>query len=136
MSSLPGPKTLTLRAVPMPSDINHLGNIFGGWIMSQVDLCGGLEAKKTARGNVATVSVDSFVFKHPIRLGDVVSFWAQTVSVGTTSVKVAVEVYASQAFGDNACDAPEIKVTEALLTYVAVDKEGKKRPIPKGSTAQ
>src|ERR1700747_599542 len=84
----------TLRVVPMPADANQHGDIFGGWIMSQVDIAGSVPASRRARGRTATVGVNSFVFKQPVLVGDVVSFYTRISRVGRTSVTVDVEVYA------------------------------------------
>ena len=81
-----------LRVMPMPADANQYGDIFGGWIMSQVDIAGATVAMRRARGRVATVSVNSFVFNQPVSVGDVVSFFAEVVETGRTSIKVSVEV--------------------------------------------
>lgn len=116
----------TLRVVPMPADLNPNGDVFGGWVMAQVDVAGAIPALRRTRGRVATVSVNSFQFKQPISVGDIVSFYADVVHVGTTSITVKVEVFAERNYA-----APEIvKVTEAELTYVAIDGEGRKRVIP------
>jgi acyl-CoA thioesterase YciA len=115
-----------LRVVPMPADVNQHGDIFGGWIMSQVDIAGGVLAARRARGRVATVAVNSFTFKQPVLVGDLVTFFAEVVRVGRTSVTVDVEVYAQR----NPTDVVTVKVTEASLTYVAVGDDRKPRPIP------
>ena len=115
----------TLRVVPMPSDANQHGDIFGGWVMSQVDIAGGVLAARRARGRVATVAVNSFVFKQPVLIGDVVSLYATIVRVGRTSITVDVEVYAQRNPGDVIC----VKVTEACLTYVAVAPDRRPREI-------
>ncbi len=114
-----------LRVVPMPADVNQHGDIFGGWIMSQVDIAGGVLAARHARGRVATVAVNSFTFKQPVLVGDVVSFYGDVVRVGRTSVTVAVEVYAQR----NPDDLVTVKVTEASLTYVAVGGDRRPRQI-------
>jgi acyl-CoA thioesterase YciA len=114
-----------LRVVPMPADVNQHGDIFGGWIMSQVDIAGGVLAARTARGRVATVAVNSFTFKEPVMVGDVVSFYGQVTRVGRTSVTVAMEVYAQR----NPDDIVTVKVTEASLTYVAVGADRRPRPV-------
>ena len=124
---LPKGKIPALRVVPMPADANHDGDIFGGWIMAQVDVAGGTVAGRVARGRVATVSVNSFVFKQPVQIGDVLSFYAELQRIGNTSVTINVEVYAER----GRADTKVVKVTEAALTYVAIDSEGKPRPIPK-----
>ena len=115
-----------LRVVPMPADVNQHGDIFGGWIMAQVDIAGGVLAARYARGRVATVAVNSFTFKQPVLVGDLVTFFAEVVRVGRTSVTVDVEVYAQR----NPTDIVTVKVTEASLTYVAVGADRKPRPIP------
>jgi acyl-CoA thioesterase YciA len=116
----------TLRVTPMPADANFHGDIFGGWIMSQVDLAGSIPASRRAHGRVATVAVNSFVFKQPVLIGDVVSFFAEITKVGRTSITVAVEVYAQRDPGREIT----VKVTEASLTYVAVGPDRKPREIP------
>ena len=126
--TLPEGKDPTLRLVPMPADANQSGDIFGGWIMAQVDIAGSIPAVRLARGRVATVAVNSFTFEQPVMVGDVVSFYAEVVRVGRTSITVKVEVYAQR--------RPErelvVKVTEATLTYVAIDRDGRPRPVPRG----
>ena len=116
----------TLRVVPMPADLNQNGDVFGGWVMAQVDVAGAIPAMHRARGKVATVSVNSFQFKQAISVGDIVSFYAEIVRSGRTSVTVKVEVYAER----NLEDLFVVKVTEAELTYVAIDAGGKKRELP------
>src|SRR5262249_25028162 len=113
-----------LRVMPMPADANQHGDIFGGWVMSQVDLAGAVPAARRARGRVATAAVNSFVFKQPVLVGDVVSFYATITHVGRTSVTVDVQVYAQRNPGKMIC----VKVTEASLTYVAVGPD--RRPLP------
>ena len=125
--ALPKGKVPALRVVPMPADANHNGDIFGGWIMSQVDVAGGVLAGRLARGRVATVAVNSFVFKHPVQIGDLLSLYSEVVRVGNTSVTISVEVYAER----SPQDIKVVKVTEATLTYVAIDAHGRPRPIPK-----
>jgi len=123
--SLPEGKEPVLRVVPMPHDANQHGDIFGGWIMAQVDIAGGVLAARHARGRVATVAVNAFTFKQPVFIGDVVSFYADVTRVGTTSITVNVEVYAQR----NPADVETVKVTEAILTYVATDQHRKPRPV-------
>jgi acyl-CoA thioesterase YciA len=115
-----------LRVVPMPADVNQHGDIFGGWIMSQVDIAGGVLAARRARGRVATVAVNSFTFKQPVLIGDLVTFFGEIARVGRTSVTVDVEVYAQR----NPTDVVTVKVTEASLTYVAVGPDRRPRPVP------
>ena len=125
MTVLPEGKEPALRVVPMPADENQHGDIFGGWIMSQVDIAGSIAAVRLAKGRVATVAVNSFVFKQPVFVGDLVSFYAEVVRVGRTSITVNVEVFAQR--------RPEreiaVKVTEATLTYVAVDENRRPRVV-------
>jgi acyl-CoA thioesterase YciA len=115
-----------LRVMPMPADVNQNGDVFGGWIMAQVDVAGAIPAMRRARGRVATVSVNSFLFKQPVSVGDVVSFYGEIVETGRTSIKVNVEVYAER----NPTDPVIVKVTEATLTYVAITQQGVKRELP------
>jgi acyl-CoA thioesterase YciA len=122
-------KHATLRVVPMPRDTNAAGDIFGGWIMSQVDIAGAIAAARRARGRIVTVAVNAFSFKQPVFVRDVVSFYAEVIKVGTTSITVDVEVYAERGFLLDA-QASVVKVTEATLTYVAVDAQGNKRLVP------
>ena len=125
LTELPEGKDPTLRVVPMPADASHTGDIFGGWIMSQVDLAGSVPAMRLAKGRVATVAVNSFLFKKPVFVGDLVSFYADVVSVGRTSITVNVEVYAQRRPDEQIC----VKVTEATLTYVAVDNNRRPRAV-------
>lgn len=123
---LPAGCAPVLRVVPMPADANQHGDIFGGWIMSQVDIAGGVVAAVRARGRVATVAVNAFTFKEPVMIGDRVSFYAEVVRVGRTSITVNVEVFAER----NPAEREVVKVTEATLTYVATDSERRPRPVP------
>jgi acyl-CoA thioesterase YciA len=116
----------SLRVVPMPADANQHGDIFGGWVMSQVDIAGSIPASRRARGRVATVAVNSFVFREPVLIGDVVSFYAQITREGRTSITVSVEVYAQR----NPTEVICVKVTEASLTYVAVAADRRPRVLP------
>lgn len=116
----------TLRVVAMPSDANYAGDIFGGWLMGQVDVAGSIPALHRAKGRVSTVAVNSFVFKQPVFVGDVVSFYAEIIKVGNTSITVDVAVYAQRDPAWPSC----VKVTEATLTYVAVDDDRRPRPVP------
>lgn len=131
MSSNPSPmpaggdRQLVLRVMPMPADANANGDIFGGWIMAQVDIAGSILPARISRGRVTTVAVNEFVFKQPVSIGDLLSFYATVTRMGRTSITVHVEVMAER--------DPEnlhvVKVTEANLTYVAIDREGKSRPV-------
>jgi acyl-CoA thioesterase YciA len=125
VSALPN-RAPTLRQVAMPSDANYAGDIFGGWLMGQVDIAGSIPALQRAKGRVATVAVNSFVFKQPLFVGDLVSFYATIIKVGRTSITVDVEVYVQRNFAQPVC----FKVTEATLTYVAVDDDRKPRAVP------
>ena len=116
-----------LRIVPMPADTNAHGTIFGGWVMAQVDIAGSIPAWDRAQGPVVTVAVNSFVFKEPVFVGDVVSFYARVIKVGRTSVTVDVEVFAQRGRSGS---REAVKVTEAQLTYVAVDDRRQPRPVP------
>lgn len=116
---------LTLRVVPMPADLNGNGDVFGGWVMAQVDIAGGIAAARRARGRVATVAVNAFQFKQPVSVGDVLTFFTRTVSIGRTSITVHVEVVAVR----NPADPFVVKVTDATLTYVAIDRDGRKRTV-------
>lgn len=115
----------TLRVIPMPKDCNASGDVFGGWIMSQADLAGSVPCGLHARGRIATVAVNSFVFKQPVFVGDLCSFYAHIEHVGRTSMRVHIEVYAQRRLQP----ASIIKVTEASITYVAIDEERRPRPV-------
>jgi acyl-CoA thioesterase YciA len=115
-----------LRVMPMPADANCHGDVFGGWIMAQVDIAGSVLASLRAGGRVATVAVNSFVFKQPVFVGDLLSFYADIVRVGHTSLTLSVEVFAQRARLDEGI----VRVTEATLTYVATDDQRKPREIP------
>jgi len=130
-SAQPSPLSLpdrqpVLRVVPMPHDVNQHGDIFGGWIIAQVDIAGGVVAARHARGRVATVAVNSFTFKQRVLVGDLVTFYADVVRIGRTSIVVDVVVFAQR----NPDDMVTVQVTEATLTYVAVDATGRPRPVP------
>ena len=115
-----------LRMMPMPADANVHGDVFGGWIMSHVDVAGAIPAARRAGGRVATVAVTSFVFKQAVFVGDLVSFYADIVKLGTTSITVDVEVYVER----NRLEKEVVKVTEATLVYVATDEQRKPRMLP------
>lgn len=120
--------SLILRTLAMPSDTNANGDIFGGWIMSQMDMGGAILAKELAQGRVVTVSVDSMSFIRPVSVGDVVCCYGKCVKVGRTSMQVKVEVWIKKV-ADGSRD--RYCVTEALFTFVAIDKNGKPREIPR-----
>jgi acyl-CoA thioesterase YciA len=124
---LPKDEKLVLKVIPMPADLNVNGDIFGGWVMAQVDLAGAVMAAPYANGRMATVAVNEFIFKQPVRLGDVLSFFGKLVRIGRTSITVKIEVYAERI----GAQGQYIKVTEASLTYVAIDDQGKPREVPR-----
>ena len=125
--SLPDGSELVLRVMPLPADVNGNGDIFGGWLMAQMDLAGAVLPSRIAKGRIATVAVNQFVFKQPVSIGDLLSFYAKIERIGRTSITVNVEVYAER----NPQDLVVVKVTEANLTYVAITMEGKPRLLPK-----
>ena len=124
---LPSDRQLVLRMMPMPADANGNGDIFGGWIMAQVDLAGAVLPSRIAKGRIVTVAVNQFIFKQAVSIGDLLSFYAKVERIGKTSVTVNVEVYAER----DPANLHVVKVTEANLTYVAIDREGRPRLIPK-----
>ena len=129
MATLPKDAQPVLRIVPMPADTNAHGTIFGGWVMAQVDIAGSIPAWERAQGPVVTVAVNSFVFKEPVFVGDIVSFYARVIKVGRTSITVDVEVFANRG---RTGSRDVVKVTEAQLTYVAVDDRRQPRVVPEG----
>ena len=124
---LPTDKELVLKVIPMPGDTNANGDIFGGWVMAQVDLAGAVIPHRIGKGRMATVAVNQFVFKQPVQVGDILSFYSSVTRIGRTSVTVQVEVYA-ESFRNQ---GEFVRVTEALLTYVAIDENGRPRAIPR-----
>ena len=124
---LPTDHELVLKVMPMPADANANGDIFGGWVMAQVDLAGAVLPARHAQGRMATVAVNQFIFKQPVRVGDILSFYAKMERIGRSSLTVNVEVYAERF----ATQGRYIKVTEATLTYVAIDDAGRPRPVPR-----
>ena len=127
LTQLPSDRMPVLRVLPMPADSNTHGDVFGGWIMAQLDLAGAVPAARRAAGRVATVAVNAIQFKQPVFVGDLLSFYAEIVRTGTTSITVEVEVYAQR----QRLDAEIVKVTEATLTYVATDEARRPRPLPR-----
>ena len=129
---LPTDKELVLKVIPLPGDCNANGDIFGGWVMAQVDLAGSVVPARYTHGRMATVAVNQFIFKQPVRVGDLLSFFSSVEKVGRTSITVKVEVYAERIRAQRIY----VKVTEASLTYVAIDENGQPRPLPNpdGST--
>jgi acyl-CoA thioesterase YciA len=127
LKSLPADMELVLKVIPMPADCNANGDIFGGWVMAQCDLAGSVIPARYAKGRMATVAVNEFIFKQPVRLGDILSFYSKLVRLGRTSVSVTVEVFAER----YRRQGEYIKVTEATFTYVAIDENGRPTPIVK-----
>ena len=124
---LPRDREPTIRVLAMPTNTNAAGDIFGGWIMSQVDIAGSITAFRRAQGRVVTVAVNSFEFHKPVFIGDLISCYADVIRIGRTSITVKVEVYAERNRQQEEC----IKVTEAVLTFVAVDEQRKPREVPR-----
>ena len=128
LTSLPDDhRELVMKVIPLPADTNANGDIFGGWVMAQVDLAGSVLPARHIRGRMATVAVNEFIFKQPVRVGDLLSFYSEVVRVGRTSITVKVEVYAERF----RMMGQYTKVTEATVTYVAIDDNGRPREIPK-----
>jgi acyl-CoA thioesterase YciA len=121
------PREAVIRTIAMPSDTNPAGDIFGGWLMSQMDLAAGNAAARRARGRCATVAVDGIVFLSPVHVGDEISVYADLLGVGRTSIKFKVEAWRRSRDGDES-----VKVTEAIFTFVAIDTGGRPRPVPPG----
>ena len=117
-ADLPLDRELVLKVIPMPSDTNPNGDIFGGWVMAQVDIAGAVAAARITQGRMATVAVNEFIFKQPVRVGDILSFFSRVVKLGNTSITVSVEVFAER-WNEQ---GQYIKVTQATLTYVAIDR--------------
>ena len=124
---LPTDKELVLKVIPMPADCNANGDIFGGWVMAQVDLAGSVIPARYSDGRLATVAVNEFIFKQPVRVGDILSFYSELTRIGRTSMTVKVEVYAERFHSQR----KYVKVTEALVTYVAIDDAGQPREVPR-----
>ncbi|MBM3363532.1 MAG: acyl-CoA thioesterase [Betaproteobacteria bacterium] len=128
----PSPGELVMKVIPLPADVNANGDIFGGWVMAQVDLAGSVLPARYIKGRMATVAVNEFVFKQPVRVGDILSFFASIRRVGNTSITVQVEVFAER----YVAQGQYMKVTEASLTYVAIDEQGRPRAIPREGLPQ
>jgi len=126
VKQLPSDQELVLKVIPMPGDCNANGDIFGGWVMAQVDLAGSVLPARVVRGRFATVAVNQFVFKQPVKVGDLLSFFSKVTHIGNTSITVFVEVFAERM---RMANEGYLKVTEASLTYVAIDEQGRPRPI-------
>ncbi|KOO05443.1 acyl-CoA thioester hydrolase YciA [Vibrio nereis] len=118
---------LLLRTLAMPADTNANGDIFGGWIMSQLDLAGGILAKEISSGRIVTVSVSSITFKKPVRVGDVVCCYGECTNIGRTSMSINLEVWVKPVTENGIQD--RYQVCEATFNYVAIDSDGKPRPI-------
>jgi acyl-CoA thioesterase YciA len=114
-----------LRAIAMPADTNQRGDIFGGWLLSQMDLAGGIAAIRRSRGRVATVAIASMTFRRPVFVGDEVSCYAEVIKVGRTSMTIKIESWVRRGTGDEA-----FKVTEGIFSYVAIDEMRQPRPVP------
>lgn len=125
----PEDHVLVLKVIPLPGDANANGDIFGGWVMAQMDLAGSVLPARYAQGRMATVAVNEFIFKQPVRVGDILSFYAKMERIGRTSMTVHVGVYAERF----ANQGTYIKVTEARMTYVAIDDSGRPRPVPRNT---
>ena len=125
VKSLPNDAELVLKVIPMPADCNQSGDIFGGWVMAQVDLAGAVLPARYVNGRIATVSVNEFIFKQPVKVGDILSFFSSVTRVGNTSITVKVEVFAERF----SMQGVYLKVTEANVTYVAIDSNGKPKQI-------
>lgn len=123
--SLPADMELVMKVIPMPADCNAYGDIFGGWVMAQVDLAGAVLPARHVQGRFATVAVNEFVFRHPVKVGDILSFYARVLRIGKTSITIQVEAYAERFQRQGRY----VKVTEANLTYVAVGNDGRPQPI-------
>ena len=125
VKSLPDDAELVLKVIPMPADCNQSGDIFGGWVMAQVDLAGAVLPARYVNGRIATVAVNEFIFKQPVKVGDILSFFSSITRVGNTSITVKVEVFAERF----SMQCVYLKVTEANVTYVAIDSNGKPKQI-------
>jgi acyl-CoA thioesterase YciA len=125
VKALPIDQELVLKVIPMPADCNANGDIFGGWVMAHVDLAGAVLPARYVNGRLATVAVNEFIFKQPVKVGDILSFFSIITRVGNTSITVKVEVFAERF----TLQGTYLKVTEATVTYVAIDAQGKPRHI-------
>lgn len=121
---------LILRTIAMPADTNPNGDMFGGWILAQMDIAGGIRAKEFTRGRFVTVAVSSVEFISPIKVGDIVCCYGDIVRIGNSSITLALEVWATPILHEGEQDCPSYKVTSAEFIYVAIDNKGKKRLIP------
>lgn len=126
MPDRPSSREPAIRTFAMPADTNANGDIFGGWLMAQMDLAGAVAAVRRAKGRVVTVAVDAMTFHRPVRVGDLVSCYAEIVRVGRSSMSVALEIWVERRLTSGEVE----KVTEGRFTYVAIDEQGRPRPVP------
>lgn len=124
MTDEPPPHEPVIRTIAMPADTNPSGDIFGGWLMAQMDLAAGNLACRVARGRAATIAVEGMTFHKPVKVGDEVSLYADLVSTGRTSMRIHVEAWRRNRYGED-----RVKVTDAIFTFVALDPEGRPRPL-------
>ena len=117
---------LTIRTLAMPADTNAAGDIFGGWVLSQMDIAGGIAAAERAHGRVVTVAIEAMTFIAPVKTGDVLCVYTTVERIGNTSITIAMEAWARR---NRVAD--RVKVTEGRFIYVALDEEGNKKPIPR-----
>ena len=117
--------TISLQTIAMPADTNWNGDIFGGWLVSQMDLAGAVAARRRAHGRITTIAIDSMAFLHPVKIGDVVSCFTQIEKVGNTSLKIRIEAWET---ADPCREA--VRLTAGVFTYVAIDDQGRPRPVP------
>lgn len=123
--TLPTDHQPAIRVLAMPADTNAAGDIFGGWLMSQVDIAGSIEAFRRARGRIVTVAVNEFRFLQPVYVGDLISLYSKLIRIGTTSIRIHVTAFAERNRGKDECH----KVAEAEITYVAIDENRRPRSI-------
>jgi len=119
------PRDPIVRTVPQPADMNGNGDIFGGWVLSQMDVAGGTLAARVAKGRVATVAITAMTFVQPIKIGDLVSIYGDVVKIGRTSITISLETIVQRRL-----DPTPIQVTKGTFVFVAIDDDGKPRPIP------
>lgn len=122
---------LVLRTMAMPADANPNGDIFGGWILSQMDIAGGILAKEVAQGRTVTIAVNAMKFIRPVHVGDIVCCYGKVARIGTTSITLHLEVWVKPVLRRTEDRFPRFKVTEAEFVFVAIDDNGQKRPVPK-----
>ena len=120
----------SLQTIAMPSDTNWNGDIFGGWLLSKMDLAGAVAPRRRSNGRITTIAIDAMVFYHPVHIGDVITCYTSIEHVGNTSMKIRIEVWEDEGPGKVA-----MKYTEGVFTYVAIDEDRKPRPIPRDETS-